>query len=116
MALHGHSAPVTCLALCGLEAKDSDLVLSGAADGSALLWSVRRLTPNYISDSLRRPTARRCPALVVRGHRGPVTACAVSDGLGVALTCSDGRALLTATEGNVLLRALRPPPGLGKEG
>ncbi|CBN78887.1 conserved unknown protein [Ectocarpus siliculosus] len=36
----------------------------------ALLWSVRRLAPNYISDSLRRPTARRCPALVVRGHRG----------------------------------------------
>ncbi|CAM9336477.1 unnamed protein product, partial [Ectocarpus fasciculatus] len=70
MALHGHSAPVTCLALCGLEAKDSDLVLSGAADGTALLWSVRRLAPNYISESLRRPMARRCPALVVRGHGG----------------------------------------------
>lgn len=110
MALHGHSAPVTCLALCGLEAKDSDLVLSGAADGTALLWSVRRLAPNYISDSLRRPTARRCPALVVRGHGGPVTACAVSDGLGLALTCSDGRALLTAIEGNVLLRVLGQQP------
>lgn len=109
MALHGHSAPITCLALCGLEAKDSDLVLSGAADGTALLWSVRRLTPSYISDGLRRPTARRCPASVVRGHRGPVTACAVSDGLGLALTCSDGRAQLTATEGNVVLRVLRPP-------
>lgn len=109
MALHGHSAPVTCLALCGLEAKDSDLILSGAADGTALLWSVRLLTPNYIADSLRRPTARRCPALVIRGHRGPVTACAVSDGLGLALTCSDGRAMLTAIEGNVLLRVLRPP-------
>ena len=120
MALHGHSAPITCLALCGLESKDSDLVLTGAADGTALLWSVRRLTPAYISDSLRRPTARRCPALVVRGHRSPVTACAVSDGLGLALTCSDGRALLTATEGNVVLRVLRPPgysvEGGGSEG
>ncbi|CAB1115756.1 unnamed protein product [Ectocarpus sp. CCAP 1310/34] len=110
MALHGHSAPVTCLALCGLEAKDSDLVLSGAADGTALLWSIRRLAPNYISDSLRRPTARRCPALVVRGHGGPVTACAVSDGLGLALTCSDGRALLTAIEGTGPLRALGHQP------
>ncbi|CAN0455193.1 unnamed protein product, partial [Laminaria digitata] len=111
MALHGHSAPVTCLASCGLEATDRDLVLSGAADGTALLWSIRRLIPSYISDTLRRPVARRCPALVVRGHRAPVTTCAVSDGLGLALTCSDGRALLTAIEGNVLLRALTPPAG-----
>lgn len=107
MALHGHSAPVTCLASCGLEASDCDLVLSGAADGTALLWSLRRLIPSYISATLRRPAARRCPSLVIRGHRGPVTACAVSDGLGLALTCSDGRALLTAVEGNVLLRYLR---------
>ena len=109
MALHGHSAPVTCLACCGLEASDRDLVLSGAADGTALLWSIRRLIPSYISAAYRRPTASRCPVLVVRGHRGPVTACAVSDGLGLALTCSDGRALLTALEGNVLLRYLKCP-------
>lgn len=114
MALHGHSAPVTCLASCGLEATDRDLVLSGAADGTALLWSLRRLVPSYISDTLHRPTARRSPALVVRGHRGPLTSCALSDGLGLALTCSDGRALLTAIEGNVLLRALRRPAPVAK--
>lgn len=107
MALHGHSAPVTCLASCGLEATDGDVVLSGSADGTALLWSLRRLTASYLTATARRPTASRCPSLVVRGHRGPVTACAVSDGLGLALTCSDGRALLTSTEGNVLLRTLR---------
>lgn len=121
MALHGHSAPVTCIASCGLEATDRDLVLSGAAEGTALLWSLRQLTPTYISASVRRPAARRCPALVIRGHRGPLTVCAVSDGLGLALTCSDGRVLLTAIEGNVLLRALRAPVGgssvdLGKGG
>lgn len=106
MALHGHSAPITCLASCGLEATDRDLVLSGASDGTALLWSLRRLTASFLTATARRPAARRCPSMVVRGHRGPVTACAVSDGLGLALTCSDGRALLTSTEGNVLLRTL----------
>lgn len=111
MALHGHSAPITCLASCGLEATDRDLVLSGASDGTALLWSLRRLTASFLTATARRPAARRCPSLVVRGHRGPVTACAVSDGLGLALTCSDGRALLTSTEGNVLLRTLRSAVG-----
>lgn len=123
MALHGHSSPVTCLASCGLEGTDRDLVLSGASDGTALLWSLRRLIPGYLSATPRRPAARRSPALVVRGHRGPVTACAINDGLGLALTCSDGLALLSATEGEVLLRALRPPsspspppPGRGGRG
>lgn len=111
MALHGHSAPVTCLASCGMEATDRELVLSGAADGTAMLWSLRRLTESYLAATARRPVARRCPALVIRGHRGPVTACAISDGLGLALTCSDGRALLTAIEGNVLLRVLQSNSG-----
>lgn len=114
MALHGHSAPVTCLASCGTEATDREMVLSGAADGTAMLWSLRRLTESYLTAAMRVPVARRCPTLVIRGHRGPVTACAVSDGLGLAITCSDGRALVNSIEGNVLLRVLRSESDVGR--
>ncbi|CAN0120614.1 unnamed protein product, partial [Discosporangium mesarthrocarpum] len=115
MALHGHSAPVTCLSTAGLEGTGQDLLLSGSADGTAMLWRLGRMASTF-----RLSTAPRSPSLVIRGHRAPITACVLSDSLGLALTCSGdmgwactrGRALLHGTEGTTLLRALPPPPEL----
>ncbi|CAM9430651.1 unnamed protein product, partial [Choristocarpus tenellus] len=123
MALQGHSGPVTCLASAGLESSGQDLLLSGSTDGTAMLWNLGRLASTF-----RSPEAMRAPAMVVRGHGSAITACALSDGLGLALTCSSGngigcssnkgmgveggrgRALLHCTEGATVVRALPSPP------
>jgi WD domain, G-beta repeat len=103
-AMYGHSAPVTCLATCNLELSGQEILLSGSADCTAVLWCLRRL------NSLRAfqtPRPDRLPLQVLRGHVTPITACAIDDSLSLALTCSRGRALLHCIEGQGLLHSIQ---------
>jgi WD40 repeat protein len=103
-AMYGHSAPVTCLATCNLEQTGTEILLSGSADCTAIIWCLRRL------NSLRAfqtPRPDRLPQQVLRGHVTPITACAVDDSLSLALTCSRGSALLHCIEGQGLLHSIQ---------
>lgn len=103
-AIYGHSAPVTCLALCDLERNGSELMLlSGSADCTAALWGLRQLNSPR---PFKRPRADRCPMCILRGHDSPVIACAVSEGLGLTLTCSSSQAITHCIETGALIRSL----------
>ena len=68
-------------------------MLTGGADGLAMVWRVaRRAWP-------RRAALPRRPLRVLRGHGAPLACGTLSRALGVALTvAADGRALLHALE------------------
>ncbi len=104
-SLTGHSAPVTCLSLGGMEPSGQDLLLSGSCDCTALVWELRKLTSRF-----NRPQLSRTPYRVIRGHSHPITACSINVYAGLCLTVSHNTALIHCIASDQLLRVLQPTP------
>lgn len=79
--LRGHSAPITCLAT----SRVMSIILSGCADGLAMIWDLNR-------------------ALLVRSlpHPTPVTVAAISESTGDIATCSELTVRIWSINGDLL--------------
>ncbi len=102
-SLTGHSAPVTCLSMGGMEPAGHDLLLSGSCDCTAMVWELRRLTSVF-----NLPQISRTPYRVIRGHSNPITNCCIDVYMGLCLTASCNTVLLHCIASDQLLRALQP--------
>jgi hypothetical protein len=85
------------------------LILSGSSDCTAALWTLRQL-----SSSFQLPFISRSPTQIFRGHGSPITACAVSASLHLALTCSRSTVLLHSLREDQLLHCLGPRRSLDR--
>ncbi len=101
-SFNGHSAPVSCLSLGGMES-GRDLLLSGSCDCTAMVWELRRLASIF-----NPPQVSRTPYCVIRGHSHPILACCIDVYLGLCLTVSYNTALLHHIASDQLLRVLQP--------
>ncbi len=102
-SLTGHSAPVTCLSLGGMEPSGHDLLLSGSCDCTAMVWELIKLTSIF-----NLPQLSRTPYRVIRGHSHPIAVCCIDVYMGLCLTASCNTALLHCIASDQLLRVLQP--------
>ncbi len=102
-SITGHSAPVTCLSLGGMEPSGHDLLLSGSCDCTAMVWELRKLTSIF-----NLPQLSRTPYRVIRGHSHPITVCCIDVYMGLCLTASCNTVLLHCIASDQLLRVLQP--------
>jgi hypothetical protein len=107
----GHTGAVTCLTSAGLELTGMELLLTGSADCTAMLWRLQRTTAKT-----KRPCMIKRPDRVLLGHTAPIVACAIYYDLGVTLTASGTELIIHHIEHISLVRRIDLPASLAARG